>query len=162
MFTYARTCNSFDYRKFVTDVKLHCIERERKKTKRWFSTIWYAADDTVCIGTGIVCNLADKRPIWVENGRQWKKAPTKFVLVCITQLSVRTFAMVWAHQACYFFVFFVQLFIMSVQCAYTFHLMVCCRYNTVADLSLMLFPNGTAYATIYTQENTNFLLMIRL
>lgn len=69
MFAYVWTCNSFDYQKIVTDVKLHRTKKREKKRKpeRTFSTIWYAADDTVCIGTGIVCNLADKKPIWAED-----------------------------------------------------------------------------------------------
>lgn len=67
MFAYVWTCNSFDYQKIVTDVKLHRKKRRERKPERTFSTIWYAVDDTVCIGTGIVCNLADKKPIWAED-----------------------------------------------------------------------------------------------
>lgn len=134
MFAYVWTCNSFDYQKIVTDVKLHRKKRRERKPERTFSTIWYAVDDTVCIGTGIVCNLADKKPIWAED-IDWTEHRTarvkkrwKFALVCVTQLSVRTF---WAHRLFFLSVVaIVQLFIMSVQCAYTFHLMVCCRYNS--------------------------------
>lgn len=54
-----QTCDSFDYGLVMENL----IVQERKKNTT-FSTIWCSVDNTVCIGIGIVCNFADKKPIW--------------------------------------------------------------------------------------------------
>lgn len=103
MFAYVWTCNSFDYRKMITDVKLHRIEKKNTTWTFIFHNLICCRRHCLHWHWHCVCNLADKKPIWAEDIKSRRKKHRIRSSLYNPIECTNIFRMVWAHRSWLFF-----------------------------------------------------------